>query len=151
MRAVIQRVTYASVKVDQQITGQIKKGLLVLVGIEDADANDDIEWLSNKIINLRIFDDDAGVMNCSVKDMAGDILLISQFTLHASTKKGNRPSYIKASKPEIAVPMYEKLILQLEHDLGKKIQTGIFGADMKVELMNDGPVTIVIDTKNKDF
>ena len=151
MRAVIQRVTYAAVKVDEQVTGQIQKGLLVLAGIEDADTNDDIEWLSNKITNLRIFNDEAGVMNCSVKEINGDILLISQFTLHASTKKGNRPSYIKASKPEIAIPIYEKMILQLEQDLGKKIQTGVFGADMKVELLNDGPVTIVIDTKNKDF
>ncbi len=150
MRAVIQRVTYAAVKVDQQVTGQIQKGLLVLVGIEDADATDDLEWLSNKITNLRIFDDEAGVMNCSVKEIEGDILLISQFTLHASTKKGNRPSYSKASKPEIAIPIYEKMILQLELDLGKKIQTGVFGADMKVELLNDGPVTIVIDTKHKE-
>lgn len=151
MRAVIQRVTTAAVKVNEQVTGQILNGLLVLVGIEDADTAEDIEWLSNKITNLRIFNDAAGVMNCSVKDVAGDILLISQFTLHASTKKGNRPSYIKASKPEIAIPIYEKMILQLEQDLGKKIQTGVFGADMKVELLNDGPVTIVIDTKNKDF
>ena len=150
MRAVIQRVTYAAVKVDEQVAGQIQKGLLVLAGIENADTNDDIEWLSNKIINLRIFNDEAGVMNCSVKEISGDILLISQFTLHASTKKGNRPSYIKASKPDIAVPMYEKMITQLETDLGKKIQTGVFGADMKVELLNDGPLTIVIDTKNKE-
>jgi len=150
MRAVIQRVTHAAVKVDEQVTGQIQKGLLVLAGIEDADTTADIEWLSNKITNLRIFDDEVGVMNCSVKDIAGDILLISQFTLHASTKKGNRPSYIKASKPEIAVPIYEKMIAQLENDLGKKVQTGIFGSDMKVELLNDGPVTIVIDTKNKE-
>ncbi|MBY0476447.1 MAG: D-tyrosyl-tRNA(Tyr) deacylase [Chitinophagaceae bacterium] len=150
MRAVIQRVTHAAVKVDQQVTGQIQKGLLVLVGIEDADAAGDLEWLSNKITNLRIFDDEAGVMNCSVKEIEGDILLISQFTLHASTKKGNRPSYIKASKPEIAIPIYEKMILQLQKDLGKNIQTGVFGADMKVELLNDGPVTIVIDTKNRE-
>lgn len=150
MRAVIQRVTHADVKVDQQVTGQIQKGLLVFVGIEDADAADDLEWLSNKITNLRIFDDEAGVMNCSVKEINGDILLISQFTLHASTKKGNRPSYIKASKPETAIPIYEKMILQLEKDFGKTIQRGVFGADMKVELLNDGPVTIVIDTKNKE-
>lgn len=150
MRAVIQRVTKASVKVDEQVVGQIQRGLLVLCGIEDADTNEDIEWLSTKITNLRIFDDEAGVMNLSVKDVDGNVLLVSQFTLHASTKKGNRPSYIKASKPDFAVPMYEKVIAQLELDLGKQIQTGIFGADMKVELLNDGPVTIVIDTKNKE-
>lgn len=150
MRAVLQRTALASVKVDGTITGSIQKGLLVLLGIEDADTEEDIEWLSSKIVNLRIFDDQNGVMNLSVKDVDGDILLISQFTLHASTKKGNRPSYIKASKPDIAVPMYEKMIAQLETDLGKKIQTGIFGADMKVELLNDGPVTIVIDTKDKE-
>ncbi|MEQ1798105.1 MAG: D-aminoacyl-tRNA deacylase [Lacibacter sp.] len=150
MRAVIQRVSKASVKVDQQVTGQIEKGLLVLLGIEDADTVDDIEWLSSKIVNLRIFDDAVGVMNLSVKEIDGNILLVSQFTLHASTKKGNRPSYIKASKPDFAIPMYEKMILQLEADLGKKVQTGIFGADMKVELLNDGPVTIVIDTKNRE-
>ena len=150
MRAVIQRVTSASVKVDLQVTKKIKKGLLVLLGIEDADTAEDIEWLSSKIINLRIFDDAAGVMNLSVKEIDGNVLLVSQFTLHASTKKGNRPSYIKASKPDFAIPMYEKTILQLENDLGKKVQTGIFGADMKVELLNDGPVTIVIDTKNRE-
>ncbi len=150
MRAVLQRTAFASVKVDGNITGSIQKGLLVLVGIEDADTVEDIEWLSSKIVNLRIFVDENGVMNLSVKDVAGDILLVSQFTLHASTKKGNRPSYIKASKPDVAVPMYEKMIAQLETDLGKKIQTGVFGADMKVELLNDGPVTIVIDTKNKE-
>jgi D-tyrosyl-tRNA(Tyr) deacylase len=150
MRAVLQRTTFASVKVDGNVTGSIQKGLLVLIGIEDADAAGDIEWLSSKIINLRVFNDENGVMNLSVKDVDGDILLISQFTLHASTKKGNRPSYIKASKPDIAIPMYEKMIAQLETDLGKKIQTGVFGADMKVELLNDGPVTIVIDTKNKE-
>ncbi len=150
MRAVIQRVAQASVKVDEQVTGQIEKGLLVLLGIEDADTTEDIEWLSSKIVNLRIFDDAAGVMNLAVKEIDGNILLVSQFTLHASTKKGNRPSYIKASKPDFAIPMYEKMILQLENDLGKKVQTGIFGADMKVELLNDGPVTIVIDTKNRE-
>ncbi len=150
MRAVIQRVAHASVKVDQQVTGQIEKGLLVFLGIEDADTAEDIDWLSSKIVNLRIFDDTAGVMNLSVKEVDGNILLVSQFTLHASTKKGNRPSYIKASKPDFAVPMYGKMILQLENDLEKKIQTGIFGADMKVELLNDGPVTIVIDTKNRE-
>jgi len=150
MRAVIQRVTQASVKIEGKIHGQIKKGLLVLLGIEDADTNEDIEWLSGKIINLRIFDDADGVMNISIKDIDGEILLISQFTLHASTKKGNRPSYIKASKPGVAIPLYEKMIRQLSLDLGKTIQTGEFGADMKVELLNDGPVTIIIDTKNKE-
>lgn len=150
MRAVIQRVTQASVKIEGKIHGQVEKGLLVLLGIEDADTNEDIEWLSGKIINLRIFDDSKGVMNISIKDIDGEILLISQFTLHASTKKGNRPSYIKASKPGIAIPLYEKMIRQLSLDLGKTIQTGEFGADMKVELLNDGPVTIIIDTKNKE-
>ena len=150
MRAVIQRVVHATVKVDEQVTGQIEKGLLVLLGIEDADTTEDINWLSGKIVNLRIFDDVAGVMNLSVKEIDGNVLLVSQFTLHASIKKGNRPSYIKASKPDFAIPMYEKMILQLENDLGKKVQTGIFGADMKVELLNDGPVTIVIDTKNRE-
>lgn len=150
MRVVLQRTANASVKVDGTITGSIQKGLLVLMGVEDADTSEDIEWLSNKIVNLRIFDDESGVMNLSVKDVAGDVLLVSQFTLHASTKKGNRPSYIKASKPDVAIPMYEKMIAQLELDLGKKIQTGVFGADMKVELLNDGPVTIVIDSKNKE-
>lgn len=150
MRAVIQRVSNASVKVDGRITGEIKTGLLVLLGIEDADTDEDIQWLSNKIINLRIFNDDAGVMNKSVLEVEGDILLVSQFTLHASTKKGNRPSYIRASKPDVAIPMYEKMIAQLEKDLGKQIQTGVFGAHMKVALVNDGPVTIVIDTKSKE-
>jgi D-tyrosyl-tRNA(Tyr) deacylase len=150
MRAVIQRVSEASVTVNENITGSIGNGMLVLVGIEDADTAEDIQWLSNKIINLRIFNDADGVMNLSIKDNEGDVLLVSQFTLHASTKKGNRPSYIKASKPGFAIPMYEKMIAQLETDLGKKIQTGIFGADMKVRLLNDGPVTIVIDTKNKE-
>jgi D-aminoacyl-tRNA deacylase len=150
MRAVLQRTAFASVKVDGNITGSIQKGLMVLMGVEDADTTEDIVWLSGKIVNLRIFDDENGVMNLSVKDVEGDILLVSQFTLHASTKKGNRPSYIKASKPDFAIPMYEQMIAQLEADLGKKIQTGIFGADMKVELLNDGPVTIVIDTKNKE-
>ena len=150
MRAVIQRVTKASVTIDNKIHSQINNGLLVLLGIEDADTTEDIEWLSGKIVNLRIFNDDNGVMNVSVKDNKGDILVVSQFTLHASTKKGNRPSYIKASKPEFAVPMYEKFVRQLSTDLGKTIATGEFGADMKVELLNDGPVTIVIDTKNKE-
>jgi D-aminoacyl-tRNA deacylase len=150
MRVVIQRVTQASVSIINKIKSEIKTGLLVLIGIENADTDEDIEWLSNKIVNLRIFDDADKVPNISVKDMGGDILLVSQFTLHASTKKGNRPSYIKASKPDIAIPLYEKMIAQLEIDLGKKIFTGEFGADMKVSLLNDGPVTIFIDTKNKD-
>ena len=150
MRAVIQRVSKASVDIEGKVTGQINKGLLILLGIEDADTNEDIEWLSGKIVNLRVFDDENGVMNRSVLEVDGDILLISQFTLHASTRKGNRPSYIKASKPDFAIPMYEKMIVQLEHGLGKKIQTGIFGADMQVELVNDGPVTIIIDSKSKE-
>jgi len=150
MRAVIQRVSKASVTIDNKIYSQIKNGLLVLIGIEDADTAEDGEWLSGKIVNLRIFNDDKGVMNVSVKDFNGDILAVSQFTLHASTKKGNRPSYIKASKPEFAIPMYEKFIQQLSNDLGKTVGTGVFGADMKVELLNDGPVTIVIDTQNKE-
>lgn len=150
MRAVIQRVSQASVTIDNKIYSQIKNGLLVLVGIEDADTTEDSEWLSGKIVNLRIFNDDKGVMNVSIKDINGDILAVSQFTLHASTKKGNRPSYIKASKPEFAIPMYERFVQHLENDLGKKIHTGVFGADMKVELLNDGPVTIIIDTKNKE-
>jgi D-tyrosyl-tRNA(Tyr) deacylase len=150
MRAVIQRVTSASVTIEGTAKSAIQNGLLVLVGIEDADTSEDIEWLSNKIINLRIFDDANKAPNISVKDIGGDILLVSQFTLHAATKKGNRPSYIKASKPDVAIPLYEKLIVQLEKDLGKKIFTGEFGADMKVSLLNDGPVTIWIDTKNKE-
>ncbi len=150
MRAVIQRVSEAMVKVNGEITGSIQKGLLVLVGIEDADTIEDIQWLSGKIVNMRIFDDANGVMNVSVKDVDGGILLVSQFTLHASTKKGNRPSYIRASKPPYAIPMYEQMIEQLSTDLGKRVHTGIFGADMKVSLLNDGPVTIVIDTKNRE-
>src|SRR5215217_5544794 len=150
MRAVIQRVSKASVTVDGNTTGKISTGLLVLLGIEDADKDEDIQWLSGKIVNLRIFNDENGVMNKSVTDVNGDVLLVSQFTLHASTKKGNRPSYLKASKPDVAIPLYKKMIQQLETDLAKKIKTGIFGADMKVELLNDGPVTIVIDTKNKE-
>ena len=150
MRAVIQRVTKASVTIEGKIHAAISDGLLVLLGIEDADTEEDIEWLSGKIVNLRIFNDDNGVMNISLKEIDGDILLISQFTLHASSKKGNRPSYIKASKPEIAIPLYEKMIQQLSRDLDKIIKTGIFGADMKVELLNDGPVTILFDTKNKE-
>ena len=150
MRVVIQRVLEASVVVDEKVVGAIGNGLLVLLGIEDADTEEDVIWLSNKITGLRLFDDAAGVMNLSVKDMGGDILLISQFTLLASTKKGNRPSYIKASKPPTAVPLYEQMILALRNDLGKALQTGIFGADMKVSLINNGPVTITIDSKNKE-
>ncbi len=150
MRAVIQRVSQASVSISGIIKAEIRSGLLVLIGIEDRDNDEDIEWLGNKIVNLRIFDDENKVPNISVKDIAADILLVSQFTLHASTKKGNRPSYIKASKPEIAIPLYEKMISQLEIDMGRKIYTGQFGADMKVMLVNDGPVTIIIDTKNKE-
>ena len=150
MKAGIQRVTRASVAIDGKETAAITEGMLVLIGIEDADNTEDIQWLSSKIINLRIFDDDNHVPNISVKDRGGDILLVSQFTLHASTKKGNRPSYIKASKPPVAIPLYEQIIKQLENDLGKRIFTGVFGADMKVALLNDGPVTIVIDTKQKD-
>jgi len=149
MRVVIQRVTKASVTIDEVIRGKIGDGLVVLIGIEDADSEEDINWLSNKMVNLRIFNDEEGVMNKSVLEISGSILLISQFTLHANTKKGNRPSYIKASKPDVAIPLYEKLIAQLKTDLGKEIETGIFGADMKVELLNDGPVTIIIDTKNR--
>jgi D-aminoacyl-tRNA deacylase len=150
VRIVIQRVSSATVTVAGDITGQIGRGLLVLLGIEDADTDEDITWLSNKITQLRVFNDEAGVMNLGVKDVGGDILLVSQFTLHAATKKGNRPSYIRASKPETAVPMYEKMIGQLSTDLGKPVQTGIFGADMQVSLLNDGPVTICIDSKNKE-
>ena len=150
MRVVIQRVSRAGVTIDGSIYSQIGKGLLVFLGIEDSDGLEDIIWLSNKIVNLRIFDDESGVMNISVKETDGDVLLVSQFTLHASTRKGNRPSYIIASKPEIAIPLYEKMISQLTHDLNKSIFTGVFGADMKVELVNDGPVTIVIDTKNRE-
>ncbi|HMX37173.1 MAG TPA: D-aminoacyl-tRNA deacylase [Ferruginibacter sp.] len=150
MKAVIQRVTQASVTIEGATRSAIGAGLLVLIGIEDADTTEDIEWLSSKIVNLRIFNDEQHIPNISVKDINGDILLVSQFTLHASTKKGNRPSYIKASKPDIAIPLYERMIAQLEQDLGRKIYTGEFGADMKVSLINDGPVTIVIDTKNKE-
>ncbi len=150
MRTVVQRVTNASVSINGVVKSVIQTGLLVLVGIEDADTEDDIIWLSSKIVNLRIFDDENKVPNVSVKEAGGDVLLVSQFTLHAATKKGNRPSYIKASKPDVAIPMYEKMIVQLENDLGKKIYTGEFGADMKVALLNDGPITIIIDTKNKE-
>jgi D-tyrosyl-tRNA(Tyr) deacylase len=150
MRVVIQRVSEASVKVEENIIGMIGVGLLIFAGIEDADNDEDIKWISNKIVHIRIFNDENGIMNRSIKDVNGDILLVSQFTLHASTKKGNRPSYIKASKSEIAIPMYEKLVNQLQQDLQKTIQTGVFGADMKVQLINNGPVTIMIDSKNKE-
>ena len=150
MRTVIQRVAFASVTIENKVKSAIENGLLIFVGIENMDDENDIEWLSNKIINLRIFDDENKIPNVSLKETNGDILLISQFTLHASTKKGNRPSYIRASKPEVAITLYEKLILQLEKDLGKNIFTGTFGADMKVNLLNDGPITILIDTKNKE-
>ncbi len=150
MRVVIQRVREASVQVDGVLKGEVGHGLLVLVGIEDADGQEDIDWLAGKLVNLRVFDDEQGVMNLSVKDVAGEILLVSQFTLHASTKKGNRPSYIRASKPEHAIPIYEKLITAIEGELGKPVQTGVFGADMKLSLLNDGPVTICIDSKQKE-
>jgi D-aminoacyl-tRNA deacylase len=150
MRAVIQRVSMANVVIDDHVRSAISKGLLVLVGIEDADTAEDVEWLSGKIVNMRIFNDAAGVMNESVKDQHGEILVVSQFTLHAATKKGNRPSYIKASKPPIAIPLYEQFVQQLQADLGKPVGTGEFGADMKVTLLNDGPVTIILDTKNKE-
>lgn len=149
MITVIQRVSSASVEIDQKVKANIGTGLLVLVGIEDADTQEDIDWLASKIVNLRIFNDTEGVMNVSVKDAGGDMIVVSQFTLHASTKKGNRPSYLKASKPDIAIPLYEKFVKAVEIVLEKPVQTGEFGADMKVSLLNDGPVTIVIDTKNK--
>ena len=149
MKAVIQRVSKASVEVNNQCIAHITTGLLVLVGIEDADNQEDINWLTSKIANLRIFSDANEVMNLSVKEIQGEIIVVSQFTLHASTKKGNRPSYIKASKPEIAIPLYEKFVSQMEVEINKKVQTGKFGADMKIALLNDGPVTLVIDTKNK--
>jgi D-tyrosyl-tRNA(Tyr) deacylase len=150
MRVVIQRTKEASVTVEGNVTGAIQKGLLVFVGIENADSAEDIEWLAGKIVNMRIFDDAEGVMNLSLKEVNGDLLLVSQFTLHASTKKGNRPSYIAAAKPDIAIPLYEAFIQQLQLELGKPIGTGIFGADMKVQLWNDGPVTILVDSKNKE-
>lgn len=149
MLAVIQRVSEALVEIDKITKAKIREGLLVLVGIEDADGAEDIDWLAAKLVNLRIFNDDQGVMNVSVKDSGGEIILVSQFTLQASTKKGNRPSYIKAARPEIAIPIYEKFIQAVNDQLGKPVQTGSFGADMKVSLVNDGPVTIVIDTKNR--
>ncbi len=150
MRAVIQRVKQASVEIDGKIKSSIKNGLLVLLGIEDADIREDVDWLSTKITNLRIFSNETGSMNLSVKDINGEVLIVSQFTLYASTKKGNRPSYIRAAKPEIAIPIYQTFLKQIEFDLGKQIQTGEFGADMKIELLNDGPVTIIIDSKNKE-
>ena len=150
MKVVLQRVSQASVTVDSKIVADIQKGLLVLVGIEDSDLQEDIDWLVGKIIKMRIFGDENDVMNFSVQDVDGDIIVVSQFTLHASTKKGNRPSYIKASKPEFAIPMYENFVKSLEKEFNKKVQTGIFGADMKVNLLNDGPVTICIDSKNKE-
>jgi D-tyrosyl-tRNA(Tyr) deacylase len=151
MRVVLQRVLQASVKVEAEVIAEIGKGLLILVGIEDEDLQEDIDWLATKITQLRIFDDEEGVMNLSVKDVDGEILIVSQFTLHASTKKGNRPSYIRASKPDFAIPMYEKFVQKTEELLGKKVGTGKFGAMMEVSLVNDGPVTIIIDTKQKDF
>jgi len=150
MRVVIQRVSQACVTVDSKIVADIQKGLLVLVGIEDADTQEDIDWLVGKIIKMRIFGDENDVMNCSVQDIDGEIIVVSQFTLHASTKKGNRPSYIKASKQDFAIPMYENFVKALEKEFQKKIQTGIFGADMKVSLLNDGPVTILMDSKNRE-
>jgi D-tyrosyl-tRNA(Tyr) deacylase len=150
MRIVIQRVSEASVKINNSIVGEIQQGFMVLLGIEESDNDEDLKWLSNKIVNLRIFGDGEGKMNKSVKDVEGNILLISQFTLHASCKKGNRPSFINAAPPSIAIPLYEKMIAQLSFDLGRTIETGKFGADMKVSLINDGPVTITIDTKNKE-
>ena len=150
MKVVIQRVFSASVTIDSKIVAEIQKGLLVLVGIEDADTQEDTNWLCQKIANLRIFGDENDVMNLSVRDIDGEITVVSQFTLQASTKKGNRPSYIKASKPDVAIPIYEGFVQQLEKELGKKVQTGVFGADMQVSLLNDGPVTIIIDSKNKE-
>ena len=150
MKAILQRVSSASVTVDERIVSSIEGGLLIFAGIEDADTKEDIEWLSNKIINLRIFDDADKVPNLSIKETGGEILLVSQFTLQASVKKGNRPSYIKAAKPPVAIPIYESLIEKLQLELGKKIGTGVFGADMKVALVNDGPLTIIIDTKNRE-
>ena len=150
MRTVIQRVTNASVTVESKVVAEIQKGLLVFVGIEEADSQEDLDWLVTKITQLRIFNDENEVMNLSVQDIDGDVLVVSQFTLHAATKKGNRPSYIKAAKPDFAIPMYERFVKTLESKLGKKVPTGIFGADMKVLLLNDGPVTIQIDSKNRE-
>jgi D-tyrosyl-tRNA(Tyr) deacylase len=150
MKVVIQRVNEASVSIDGQIVGSIQKGLMVLLGIETADTMEDVDWLSNKIVQMRIFDDAEGVMNLSVKEVGGNILLVSQFTLHASTKKGNRPSYIAAAKHDISIPLFEAMIKKLTEDMGAPIQTGVFGADMKVALVNNGPVTIIVDSKNKE-
>ena len=150
MKVVIQRVSQASVTIDEKIVAAIQNGLLVLVGIEDVDSQEDIDWLAAKVANIRIFGDENQVMNLSVKDIGGDVIVVSQFTLHANTKKGNRPSYSKASKPEVAIPLYENFVNTLELELGKKVQTGVFGADMKVLLLNDGPVTIIRDSKNKE-
>ena len=150
MRAVIQRVSLSSVVIEGSCCGEIGRGLNILIGIEDGDTDEDIEWLCNKIVNLRIFDDDSGVMNLSVRDVDGDILVISQFTLYASTRKGNRPSYIKAARPEISIPLYEKFLQRLENILGKPVKKGIFGANMRVTIVNEGPVTILIDTKNRE-
>jgi D-tyrosyl-tRNA(Tyr) deacylase len=151
MRIVVQKVSQASVKVEAGIVSEIGKGLLILVGVEDKDTQEDIDWLTAKITQLRIFDDEKGVMNLSVKDIDGEILIVSQFTLHASTKKGNRPSYIRAAKPDFAIPMYEKFIVAIENAIGRKVETGRFGAMMEISLVNDGPVTIIIDSKQKDF
>ena len=151
MRVVIQKITHASVDIEKQTVASINRGLLVLVGIEDSDTDEDIVWLSAKIVNLRVFEDENGVMNLSVKDVDGEVLVVSQFTLHAATKKGNRPSYIRAARPEVAIPIYEAFVKQVEILLGKRVPTGQFGAMMQVNLCNDGPVTILIDTKNKDF
>jgi D-tyrosyl-tRNA(Tyr) deacylase len=150
MKIVLQRVSSASVTIENKIVADIQKGLLILVGIEDTDSQEDIDWLVGKITKIRIFDDENRVMNLSVQDVDGEIIVVSQFTLHASTKKGNRPSYIKAAKPDIAIPLYENFVKSTEMVLGKKVQTGIFGADMKVSLLNDGPVSIIIDSKNKE-
>jgi len=150
VRAVLQRVSRASVRVEGQLISEIENGLLILLGIEDADTQEDIVWLAQKITNLRIFNDIAGVMNTSILENAGDAIVVSQFTLHATTKKGNRPSYIKAAKPDIAIALYEQFVAQLQINIGKKVGTGVFGADMKVDLCNNGPVTIVIDTKNRE-
>ncbi|HLT33902.1 MAG TPA: D-aminoacyl-tRNA deacylase [Aquaticitalea sp.] len=150
MKAVIQRVATASVTIEGEEVASIEKGLLVLLGIVDDDSSKDIQWLSNKIVSLRIFGDEQNLMNHSVKDVDGEVIVVSQFTLHASTKKGNRPSYIKAAKPDAAIPLYEAFVARMENDLGKKVQTGEFGSNMKVKLLNDGPVTIIIDTKQKE-
>jgi D-tyrosyl-tRNA(Tyr) deacylase len=150
LKIVLQRVSSASVTIEKKTVADIQKGLLILIGIEDADTQEDIDWLVAKITKIRIFEDENQVMNLSVKDIGGEIITVSQFTLHANTKKGNRPSYIKAAKPDVAIPLYESFVQHLEKELGKKIQTGVFGADMKVSLLNDGPVTIIIDSKNRE-